>query len=104
METKIGKIGNSYGIILPAHMRKIAEINEKVHVHTDGRKIVITAPLNSTIKKWPTRVNVTIKNKSGQVALDQIRCIDKRRIKDYLETFTSKEVKEVNNTLLEIFK
>ena len=44
-------------------------------------KTVIIAPMTSTIKEnFPTRVNTEFKNKKGQVALDQLRAIDRSRI------------------------
>ena len=41
---------------------------------------IIVAPLTSTFKKYPTRIEVSLDNKKGQVALDQIRTIDKSRL------------------------
>lgn len=41
---------------------------------------VIVAPLTSTIRRYPTRVECIIDKKSGQVALDQLRAIDKTRL------------------------
>ena len=44
-------------------------------------KTVIIAPMTTTVRKnFPTRVGLTFKNKSGQVALDQLRVIDRTRI------------------------
>lgn len=41
---------------------------------------VIVAPLTSTIKIYPTRVPSNFLGKSGEVALDQIRSVDKARL------------------------
>lgn len=41
---------------------------------------LIIAPLTSAKKYYPTRINCKFKNKSGQIVLDQIRTIDKRRL------------------------
>ena len=41
---------------------------------------VIVAPLTSTIKKYPVRVNCTVEDKQGQIALDHIRAVDKSRL------------------------
>ncbi|NJW54546.1 type II toxin-antitoxin system PemK/MazF family toxin, partial [Salinimicrobium sp. CDJ15-91] len=38
---------------------------------------VLIAPVTSSIRKFPMRVNVVLNGKKGQVALDQIRCVDK---------------------------
>lgn len=52
METKIRKIGNSQGIILPANIRDAAGITGKVRIHSDGRKIIITAITDEPRKGW----------------------------------------------------
>jgi mRNA interferase MazF len=44
-------------------------------------KTVIVAPMTSKVREdFPTRVNTFFNNKAGQVALDQIRAIDRTRI------------------------
>ena len=43
-------------------------------------KTVIVVPLTSTIRSFPTRVNCQFKGKSGQLAGDQIRVVDKERL------------------------
>ena len=44
-------------------------------------KTVIIAPMTSTIKDdFPTRVMTLFKDKKGQIALDQLRAIDRSRI------------------------
>lgn len=67
-------------------------------------KTVIIAPLTTTIREWPSRVKVTVKHKSSQVALDQIRCIDKSRIKNKIEILKLADIRDVKDVLLEIFK
>lgn len=64
---------------------------------------VIIAPLTSTLKNYPTRVNCTVKNKKGQIALDQLRCIDKSRLKTKLSTISEKEQSEIFDILQKIF-
>ncbi|WP_419420485.1 type II toxin-antitoxin system PemK/MazF family toxin [Legionella sp. D16C41] len=44
-------------------------------------KTVIIAPMTSTIKdNFPTRVMTFFKDQAGQIALDQLRAIDRTRI------------------------
>lgn len=62
---------------------------------------VLIAPLTSTMRKFPMRVNVEIKGKKGQVALDQIRCVDKKRLLDSLGKLSSKEVQDLKQILKE---
>jgi mRNA interferase MazF len=56
------------------------------------------APLTSTIKNYPSRVNCNFKKRDGQVMIDQIRTIDKSRLIKMLGTIddaTSKKVYEM---------
>ncbi len=41
---------------------------------------VIIAPMTSSIKKYPTRVPIEFQGKKKQIALDQIRTVDKVRL------------------------
>lgn len=41
---------------------------------------VIVAPLTTRLRGWPTRVRVDHADRSGEVALDQLRTIDKSRL------------------------
>lgn len=41
---------------------------------------VIAAPMTTQMRNWPTRVAVHHAGKDGEVALDQIRTIDKSRL------------------------
>ena len=43
-------------------------------------RTVIVAPMTTADKDYPTRVTCKIKNKKGQIVLDQIRTIDKTRL------------------------
>ena len=45
-----------------------------------GLKTVLIAPMTTTMKKWPFRVPVTHKKTKGQVMLDQIRTVSKKRL------------------------
>jgi mRNA interferase MazF len=44
------------------------------HLHT-----VIAAPLTSTLKNYPSRLSCIFKRKKGQIAVDQLRALDKSR-------------------------
>ena len=66
-------------------------------------RTVIVAPMTTTEKPYPTRVSVTFKNRSGQVALDQIRTIDKSRIVRRLGSVDRTVQREVSGRLVEMF-
>jgi mRNA interferase MazF len=63
---------------------------------------VIIAPLTHTIKNYPTRVPSTFEGQSGEIVLDQIRAIDKSRLKKKkgkLDKITASNVKQVLQTM-----
>ncbi len=64
---------------------------------------VLVAPLTSKIKKYPTRVNSILQEKEGQIALDQIRAVDKSRLNKQLGRLDTKTSKEVCAVLQELF-
>ena len=69
----------------------------------DALNTVIIAPLTSTLKNYPSRVNCKVKNKDGQIALDQLLCIDKSRLKNKLSKISEKEQAEVLEVLRKMF-
>lgn len=64
---------------------------------------VVIAPLTTSKNPYPTRVKIKFKRKSGQVVLDQIRTIDKRRIIKLLGYLTAAEIIEIKRVINEIF-
>lgn len=69
----------------------------------DALNTVIIAPLTSTLKNYPSRVNCKVKGKEGQIALDQLRCVDKSRLKNKLAKLSEKEQLEVLEVLKKMF-
>tara|TARA_R110000868_G_scaffold411003_1_gene701271 strand:- start:1056 stop:1373 length:318 start_codon:yes stop_codon:yes gene_type:complete len=70
----------------------------------DNLNTIIVAPLTSTIRNYPTRVDVTIDKKKGQIALDHIRSIDKSRIDNKITMLNQKTIEKVKIVLLKMFK
>ncbi len=66
-------------------------------------KTVIIAPLTSTIKGYPTRVALSFENKLGEIALDQIRTVDRTRLLKKLGKLQLSTSKKVSETLEEMF-
>lgn len=64
---------------------------------------VIVAPLTSTIKEYPSRIDIVFKNKMGQVALDQVKCVDKQRLRKKLGAIALEETEDIINVLRIIF-
>lgn len=64
---------------------------------------VLIAPLTSTLKNYPSRVDCKVQNKKGQIALDQLRCVDKSRLKNRLAILSENEQTEVLEVLRQMF-
>lgn len=67
-------------------------------------KTVLIAPLTHTHKNYPSRVMCNVKGNSGSIMLDQIRSIDKLRIKDFLAKLSLKEIAEVKLIINEMLR
>ena len=66
-------------------------------------RTVVIAPMTTSSKKYPTRVEIKHDNKIGWIVLDQIRTIDKQRILKDLGKLSRSEIKEVKAILKETF-
>ncbi len=66
-------------------------------------RTIIIAPMTSSSKNYPSRVEIKHKQKIGQILLDQIRTIDKQRIIRVLGKITKQNIKEIKLVLKEIF-
>lgn len=66
-------------------------------------RTVIVAPLTSTIKQYPTRLEIIFQNKNSSIALDQIRTVDKSRLLKRLGKITTDEFRSVAKILVEMF-
>lgn len=64
---------------------------------------VLVAPITSTIRPYPFRPNVILNNICGQIALDQIRTLDKIRLNKFIDTLDIKFQKEVLQLLAQLF-
>ena len=64
---------------------------------------VIIAPLTSTRKDYPFRLNCTFQNHPGQVALDHIRSVDKKRLVTKLGDLDEKTNLLICDLLIKIF-
>jgi mRNA interferase MazF len=64
---------------------------------------VLVAPLTSTRKAWPTRVDCEFAGQPGQIALDQIRAVDKSRLVRVLGSLDDAVCEQVCDTLIALF-
>ena len=65
-------LGGEMNKLRPCVVVSPDEANQFLHT-------VIVAPLTSTIRNYPSRVSCVFKRKKGQIAIDQLRALDKSR-------------------------
>lgn len=63
----------------------------------------VIAPLTSSSKPYPTRVEINLDKKKGWIVLDQIRAIDKMRVIKSLGSLTVKEIEQVKDIIRETY-
>lgn len=66
-------------------------------------KTVLIAPLTSTDKGWPSRVDCRFQGHPGAVALEQVRCVDQVRLRKHLGRLDPSTQREISRVLVEMF-
>ena len=88
--------GSEINKIRPAVVVSPDELNR--HLNT-----VIIIPLTSTLTPYPGRVSCTLNGKSGMIATDQIRTVDKQRIGKQAGALNEDEIDRLVEVLEEMF-
>lgn len=66
-------------------------------------RTVLIAPMTTAERPYPTRVSLTFQGKHGQVALDQIRAVDRQRLVRKIGKASSATAHAVSGVLTEMF-
>ncbi len=64
---------------------------------------IVIAPLTSSLKAYPTRVEIIQTKIKGRVVLDQIRTVDRVRIIRKLGNLSKKEIGAVKSVIMETY-
>ena len=64
---------------------------------------IVIAPITTSSKSYPTRIEVNYTKTKGWIVLDQIRIIDRQRITKKLDRLTEKDIEKVKIILKETF-
>lgn len=67
-------------------------------------RTVVVAPMTTVIRPYPTRVEVRFQGKQGQVVLDQLRTVDRQRLRRKLGRVSSNTAEAVSAILIEMFR
>jgi mRNA interferase MazF len=63
----------------------------------------IVAPMTTAERPYPTRVTVTFQGRRGQVAVDQLRAVDRQRLLKKLGKISPLAAQAVSSALVETF-
>ena len=66
-------------------------------------RTIVIAPMTTSSKNYPTRIEIKHDNKIGWIVLDQIRTVDKQRILKDLGRLTKPEIKELKSVMKETY-
>jgi len=66
-------------------------------------RTITVAPMTTTSRKYPTRIEVKHDRKIGWIVIDQIQTIDKQRIIKILGILSQAEIKELKSVIKETF-
>jgi mRNA interferase MazF len=67
-------------------------------------RTAIIAPMTTTIRGYPTRLELTFQGKHGEIALDQMRAVDKTRLIKYLGKIDKRTQIRTMGVLQELFE
>ena len=90
-------VGSEINKIRPCLIVSPDEVNK--HLNT-----VIIVPLTNTLKPYPTRIDCQFMGKQGQLAIDQVRSIDKSRLSRKLGTMDMETSEKICSRLIETFR
>ena len=102
---------NQYEIVLvnlePTLGSEITKTRPCVVVSPDGMNLhlnyIVIVPITSTLKKYPTRINIKNQKAKGMAAVDQIRTIDKRRIIKSIGILDMDTIKKIKSAIEETY-
>ena len=66
-------------------------------------RTVVVAPLTTSGRPYPSRVQIRFAGKDGQVVIDQLRTVDKARLAERLGVLEAREAATVLEVLREVF-
>ncbi len=90
-------LGSEINKVRPCLVISPDEVNHNLNT-------VIVAALTSTRKPYPTRINCIFDGKTGQIALDQIRSVDKVRFLRGMGVLDDSTCQQVCALLRELFR
>ncbi len=90
-------LGSEIQKIRPAVIISPSDVNKKINT-------VVILPMTTKKHNWSTRVPLLFDGKEGEVAIDQIRAIDKQRLVKKLGSIEDTDIQDkITEILMEFF-
>lgn len=89
-------IGSEVRKIRPCAVLSLDEMNRQLNT-------LVVAPMMSTSKSYPSRVQVQSGERVGWVMIDQVRTIDRQRVVKVLGTLSADESNAIKQVIQELF-
>ena len=67
-------------------------------------RTVVIVPLTSKPKNFPGRIHIKFQDQKGEVAIDQLRAVDKSRLLRRIATIGGADAKRIAKALVEFFR
>jgi mRNA interferase MazF len=64
---------------------------------------IVISPMTTSLKEYPTRIQVNHDGKKGMIAIDQIRTVDKKRILKIVGKLNESEIKACKEIIKETY-
>jgi mRNA interferase MazF len=65
---------------------------------------VVVCPLTARLHpQWPSRVQVRVAKKDAEIAVDQIRTVDKARLTDFVGGISAAKAEEVRHVITQMY-
>jgi mRNA interferase MazF len=108
MASMIERYGVYWVDLDPVRGSEIAKTRPAVVISDDkmnaALKTLVVCPVTSRLHpRWPSRIRVSIDGKSAEIAVDQVRTIDKARIGEMLDKLDDGVVAEIRHTVTAMY-
>jgi mRNA interferase MazF len=108
MALKIERYGVYWVCLDPVRGSEIAKPRPAVVISEEGMnrllETVVVCPITSRLHpRWPSRVQVRVAKKDAEVAVDQIRTLDKSRLTEYVDSIKPEKAEEIRHVITQMY-
>lgn len=72
-----------------------------LNVSNSWLNTILVAPITSTIRRFPMRLQIILSSREAQICLDQMRCVDKLRLGKKIDLLNQKNILALKSLLQE---